>query len=181
MEENVEFINRLQEVGTPTAARYFFRESGPEQERDGAGKHKIPFGELVTKKLAGLTPDTRAKYEAAKAEDTEKAKTFFIYAFEMFVTVESGLLEVLPDGTEKSVTEGIDVLRLFGAREDVLSKILEAIRVENTIGAAQKKILQSVIVSSVTSSEPEPAPPGPRQETIAENVKSSDTGGPAVA
>ncbi|MCP4200647.1 MAG: hypothetical protein GY769_01775 [bacterium] len=181
MEENVDFINRLTEVGTPTAARFFFREAGPEQERDEEGKHKIGFAEIVAKKLNAFTPEGRAKYEAAKAEDTEKAKAFFIYAFEKFVTVESGLIEVLPDGTEKSVTDGIDVLRLFGAREDVLSKILEAIRVENTLGAEQKKILQSGIVSSRTSSEPGPDRPGPKQETIAASVKSSDTEGAEVA
>lgn len=174
IEENAEFMNRLQDVGTPTAARFVSRaSSGPEQEKDEEGNYKISLLELVQMKVHELPPKELQEYRKAQAEDEKTAQEFLKYAFGSFVTVEKDLIEVLEDGTEKSVTDGLDVLRLFGARQDVLGMILEAIRVENTHSAEQKKISRSVSVFSPTSTGQAPDQAGPKHETTATPVETA--------
>ena len=152
MEEHSEFSTRLVKVGTPTYQRFVSRgTSEKEQAKDDNGDYVIPFEELVKRKLEELSLDKRAEFEEAAAADEANAKEFLTWVLDQFVTVEKGLVEELPDGSERSVAEGLDFLRVFGARQDVLQKVLGAVREENELDANRKKTLRS-------PSDPSPSP-----------------------
>ena len=178
MEEHSDFSRRLAKVGTPTYVRFVSRgTSGPEQERDDKGEYAIPFQKLAEQKLPGLSPEKRVELEEATEADEAEAKKFLTYVFTEFVTVEKGLVEELPDGSERSVVDGLDVLRIFGARRDVLQQVLEAVRQENELDVSQKKILSSPTGSSRSSSEPDPGQAGPKPETTVSPVEIAGSAG----
>ena len=176
MEEHSDFSTRLAKVGVPTYIRFVSRaSSGPEQEQNEEGEYLISFEKIAEKRLGEMDAEKRAEYEAAAELDEKQAKEFLAYVAEQFVTVERGLIEETSEG-EKSVTSGLDFLRIFGARRDVLQQLLEAVRQENELDAEQKKTWRSLIVSSPSSGEQSPDPVGPKPETTAENAA---TGGSA--
>ena len=145
MEEHSEFSARLVKVGTPTYIRFVSRgNSESEQERNDDGEYVIPFEKIAEQKIREMTPEQRAELEEASAADEANAKEFLAWVLEQFVTVEKGLIEELSDGSERSVVEGLDFLRIFGARTDVLQSVLGAVRREN---------------------EEPPAPPSPAAKT----------------
>ena len=140
MEEWFEFDARFTKVGSPTILRFAARcPEGPEQARDAKGQYRTSFEQILERRLEEMPPDRRAEYEKAVAADEIEAKEFMLDIFDRFVTVERGLTEETSDQKEVSVTAGKDVLRLFGARKDVLTCVLEAVRNENTLDARQKK------------------------------------------
>ncbi len=178
MEEHSEFSTRLAKVGVPTYVRFVSRaSSGPEQERSEKGLYVIPFEKLAEQKLPGLSPEKRVELEEATEADEAEAKKFLTYVFTEFVTVEKGLVEELSDGSERSVVDGLDVLRVFGARRDVLQQVLEAVRQENELDARQKKALPSLIDSSPSSDGQDPGQAGPKPETTVSPVEIADSAG----
>ena len=182
MDEHAEFIGRGVRVGVPTYVRFVSRESsGPEQEQDEKGCYAIPFEELAERKLLELSPDKRSEFEEASAADEAYAKEFLTWVFEQFVTVEKGLVEELPDGSEKSITAGLDFLRVFGARSDVLHRVLGAVRKENELDATQKKSWRSLLDSSPSSNGRDQALAGQKRETTASPVGTEDSADSAVA
>ena len=155
MEEHSEFSTRLAKVGTPTYLRFVSRaSSGSEQEKDEKGRYVIPFEKLAEQKLLELSPDKRDEFEEAAAADEAEAKKFLAWVLEQFVTVAKGLVEELSDGSERSVVEGLDFLRVFGARQDVLHRVLEAVRREN---------------------EEPPTPPSPAKAVVSADSETSTT------
>lgn len=176
LEEHSEFSIRFAKVGTPTYVRFVSRaSSGPEQDQNEAGEYVIPFEKIAEKRLADMNPKKRAEYETAVELDETHAKDFLLYAAEQFVTVERGLIEEGPDGTEKSVTSGLDLLRIFGARRDVLQQILEAVRMENELDDSQKKTWRSPVASSPSLTEQSQDQVGQRPETIAKPAVTEDS------
>ena len=176
MAEHSEFSTRFAKVGTPTYVRFTSRaSSGPEQEQNDEGEYLIPFEAIAEKRLAEMNPKKRVQYEAALKTDEALAKEFLVYTAEQFVTVERGLIEEGPDGTEKSVTAGVDFLRIFGARRDVLQQMLEAVRQENELNAEQKKTWRSLADSSNSSIEPKRDQVGQKPETIATPAETEDS------
>lgn len=174
-EEHQEFMARMTKFGTPTYQRFVSRgTSEKEQERNAEGHYTIPFEELAKTKIAELSPENRAEYEKAQEEDEAEGKEFLIYAFERFATVGKGLIEELPDGSEKSVSTGLDLLRIFGARADVIQNVLDAIWKENMLDASQKKALLSPTGSSPSSAGQDQVQAGPKQKTIASPVVTED-------
>jgi hypothetical protein len=166
MEEHSDFRNDFAKFGTPTLARFASRESsGPEQEKNEKGEYVMPFEAVAAKRLSEMTPEKRAEYEKAVDSDEAAAKAFLTSTFERFVTVERGLLEELPDGTQQAVTLGLDLLRLFGARNDVIHQVMSAVRTENELDASAKKNSPSPSDSSNFSGEPSPDRVGPKPET----------------
>ena len=174
--EHSEFASRGNVLSTPKQARFTARgDTAEEQAKDQEGNFEIPLGDLAVRKIKALSTEKLAEYEAACKADEANSTEFLIYVFDSFVKVAAGLVEELEDGTEKSVTDGLDFLRLFGARNDVLSRVLEAVREENTLTAEEKKAWKSGIDSSPISTELDPVPIGPKLETTVENVKTEDT------
>ena len=176
MAEHSEFSIRLAKVGMPTYVRFVSRaSSGSEQEQNEKGEYLIPLEKIAEMRLADMDPERRAEYDTAVELDEEQAREWLTYVCEQFVTVERGLLEESADGAEISVTSGLDFLRIFGARRDVLQQTLEAVRLENELDAEQKKTWRSPIVSSPLSKEQSPDPAGPKLETTAEPAAIEDS------
>ena len=139
-DEFADFSEQHTRVMTPTIAKVTARASaGREQERDGQGHYRLSFESLCIERLETMEQEEREAFMGAVKKDEAEARTFIKYAFETFLTVESGVTEETADGTQVSVTKGLDFLRLFGARQDVLQHVLLAIRRENTLDASQKK------------------------------------------
>lgn len=146
------FAARYTKVATPTITRVVSRApSGLEQERDEQGRYRLSFEQLCEQRLEAMAGEERDRFIALTAEDEKEARAFLREAFETFVTVERGLTEETLDGREVSITSGADLLRLFGARKDVLMTVLQAILNENTLDARQKKASSSPSASSTGS------------------------------
>ena len=178
MEEHSDFSISFAQVGTPTLSRFVSRaSSGPEQEQDEKGEYVIPFEKIAENRLADMPPEKRAEYEAALKTDEQGAQEFLIYTCDQFVTVEKGLIEELPDGTERSITDGLDLLRIFGARQDVIQQILEAVRCENEMDAKQKKTWRSPAASSRSSTGRSRGRAGRKRGTTAELAVTGDSAG----
>ena len=176
MEEHSEFSSRFAKVSAPTFARFVSRaSSGPEQKQNDKGEYVIPLDKIALKWLEGLAPDKRLEYEAAVEADETEARLFLSWACENFVTVERGLIEETPDGKEQTVTEGLDLLRIFGARQDVIQKILEAVRGENELDVEQKKTWRSPTASSRSSKGRRRAQAGRKPKTIAKPAAIGDS------
>lgn len=178
MEEHSEFSLRFAKVGKPTFVRFVSRSSsGPEQDQNDKGEYVISFEQLAENRLAEMSAPRRAEYETAMEADEAEAKKFLAYTLEQFVTVERGLIEELADGTEKSVSAGLDFLRIFGARRDVLQQILEAVRRENELDADQKKALKSPAASAPSSTGRRRARAGRKRGTTAKNAATAGSAG----
>ncbi len=161
LNEFFDYNAMLARVGRPTAQRF------TSQSVDTPDKHEHW--------LAELTPEKRAEYQAAANADEAEAKDFIVDVFSRFVTVERGLTEETPDGTERSITKGEDLLRVFGARQDVLGQVMEAVRRENTLDASQKKALKSRVASSPSSTAPKKARAGRKRATTARRAAKGDS------
>lgn len=175
-EEHSEFSARALKTGLPPWARLISRAaSGPEQERDEKGNYKISLEKLASQKIEAFTPEQRAELDRISAEDELEAQSFLKWAFRSFVQVKSGILEESETGDQVAVKDGIDLLRLYGARNDVISEVLSAIRLENELEASEKKSWKSRSGSSISSSAPGPDPDGPKLETIASSAETEDS------
>lgn len=176
MEEHSEFTSRFAKVGTPTFTRFVSRESsGPEQEQNEKGEYLVPFEKIALKRLEGLTPEKRLEYEASVQADEAEAKIFLSWVCEQFVTVERGLIEETTDGKEQTVTDGLDFLRIFGARRDVIQQVLEAVQRENELDVEQKKTWRSPAASSRSSTGRPRARAGRKRGTIAKPAATEDS------
>jgi hypothetical protein len=176
VDEYSEFRMRYVKVVTPTAMKYFSRApTGPEQQQNDKGEYILPFEIIVEKRLEHMTMEKRAEYESSLMADEKEAKSFFCYMFDKFVKVEKGLIEEQADGTEVSVKEGLDLLRIFGARRDVLQQVFAAVREENEMDADQKKASRSPVVSSRTSTGRRRVRAGKKRGTTAKRVETGDS------
>lgn len=105
-------------------------------------------GEILALRIARLDPEQALSFNAsfrkigsspelapAESEAEEKeAKAFIGHAIKAYVTLDPGQLFI--DGSE--VTAGEDLLRIFGARDAILSELLMTIYLENTLNSDQK-------------------------------------------
>ena len=115
MEENGDFLLHLKRVGFEAHNRFVSRaSSGPEQKRNSKGKYLIPFSQIVEDRISEMSPEKREELNAAEELHEKKAQEFLRNICDQFVTVERGLIEKMADGTEKSVIDGLDFLRIFG-------------------------------------------------------------------
>jgi hypothetical protein len=174
------YDHERQKAETPTLLRFVSRQPS-EQQKDAEGAYRIPFTEIIERRLQDMTPETREAYEAAVEADEEQARGFVVLVFERFVTVAGGLTEEGDDGVERSVTTGLDLLRIFGARADVLRQVLQAVQRENSLDADQKKAWSSPPASSPGSTAPKPGPRGRRRATTAGRAATKGSAGTGAA
>lgn len=180
LEEWYAFNATFAKTAQPTILRFAGRQpDGPEQACDEQGTYLVPWEQIVEKRLGEMTAERRAEYDAAVEADEADARVFLTEVFARYVTVERGVIEELPDGTECSVTDGKDFLRVFGARGDVLGSVLAAVRTENTLDASQKKVSPSRVASAGSSGARKA--PGPRRATTAAPVGTEASAGNAAA
>ena len=109
----------------PNEARGFNRDFGRYGRR--AALPELP---------ATATEDERKKREAEDEVTEEEASKFVVSSISDFVEVHQG--SIIDDDTDKDITSGSEVCRMFGARQDVLSELLMLIFMENKLNAEQK-------------------------------------------
>lgn len=176
MEEHSDFSRRFAKTSTPTYVRFVSRgTSVEEQAQDDKGEYVLSFEKLAEIQLREMSPEKRVEYDEASEADEAEAKKFLTWVFTEFVTVAKGLIEELEDGKEQSVTSGDDLLRIFGARQDVIQEVLGLVQRENQLDERQKKALLSPTDSSPSSSAPEPDRAGPKPETTVSRVETEDS------
>lgn len=116
------------------------------------------MGQAAIKQRAGdvtLSPEDEDQSE-------QKAKDFLVQAVSQFVTVEPGYIYL--DDSDVPLTKGEDLVRTFGARDDVLSELLLLIFMENRLNAEQKETWKTRLAPFV----PTPAVVADRMMAIAE-------------
>lgn len=176
IQDALEFGKRARKLANLSSLKFFSRAtSGPEQERNDKGEFKIPFERLVEQRIEQMSPKERAEYYTQAEVDEQEARQWQVWVCEQFVTVESGLLEELPDGTERSVTEGADFARIFAARIDLLQQAVAGVRRENELSLDQKKAWKSPIASSPSSNGRRPDRAGRKRGTTAGSVARGDS------
>lgn len=96
------------------------------------------IGRAATRPSGGADlPDEVLDAQVARGEqDEEAAKRFVVEALSAYVRVEGD--HVFDVDQNAYVTQGADLVRLFGARQEVLSELLFQIFTENTFNAEQK-------------------------------------------
>lgn len=82
------------------------------------------------------TPEEKAVEAAHAAEQERDAKRFVVEAISKYVKVEPD--QLYQDDEDKSLLEGADLCKLFGARDEVLSELLLQIFMENKLNNEQK-------------------------------------------
>ena len=83
--------------------------------------------------------DVARQIRLEKGEDDERAaKTFVVSAISNYLTIEAGHILDTDTDPAKDITLGLDLVRLYGARDDVLSELLLQIFMENKLNAEQK-------------------------------------------
>ena len=178
MEEHSDFSTRFAKISTPAYVRFVSRgTSAEEQAQDDKGEYVLSFEKLAELQLREMSPEKRVEYDEASEADEAEAKKFLTWVFTEFVTVAKGLIEELEDGKEQSVSSGIDLLRIFGARQDVIQEVLGLVHRENQLDEHQKKALRSRTDSSPTSSAPELDRVGLKPETTVSPVETGDSAG----
>lgn len=142
LDEFAKFDRDYRRVGDPPSNRMLLtrKPEGDEQEKDEQEKFKISLNTVAERRLAEMDVVARAAYEKQDAEDEKFSKQFLVDAISTYVTVPAGEVE----DNDEPVTTGAQLVRIFGARADVLRQLLQAIWTENTLSAAEKKVRRSL-------------------------------------
>lgn len=158
------------------------REDAPdEQERSEDGTYKVPIAAIAERRLKEMPPAQRAEYDRLDLEDETFVRRVLVESITAYVTVPEGQLEE-EDGT--AVTTGVQLLRLYAGRHDVLSALYQAIHTENTMSEAQKKLQRSLSalrrswakhVQAASGPTPEPAAAGVETAASAESEAATAT------
>ncbi|HXG88766.1 MAG TPA: class I SAM-dependent methyltransferase [Vicinamibacterales bacterium] len=111
----------------PQQAIDFNRDFARMGRANDSAKAPVPEGELG---------DARQAREQRAEEDERSAKTFVVEAISQYVAIEPG--HIVEDDSPESITKGADLVRLFGARDAMLSELLMIIFMENKLDAEQK-------------------------------------------
>lgn len=143
---------------------------GDEQEKDDTGAFKVSDERVLERRLVEMSDEERARYDAMDAAEETFAREFLRESISIYITVESGELFEEKDGKDEPIINGVDLVRLYGARRDVLSALLNAIWSENTLSAHEKKALRSLSDLKRSLTERALVAVGTKPETIAPSV-----------
>lgn len=142
-----------------------------------AGDEALTDDQVRAKREAEWSVDELAtKRERASFEAKEEAD-FTLSGIRAYVTVEPG--QIQDDGED--VTTGEQLVAVFGARTDVITKLSAQVYLQNTLTPEQKKRLQSLLDSEGSSGESIRPTDGPRPEQTADAVAPSATAAIATA
>ena len=108
------------------------------------------------------TDEAREARERRNEEFERHARDFYVDAISKYVAVDSGEIFEEVDGRDVPITEGKDLVRLFGGRMDVLNSCVNAIWIENTLSEKEKNVLSPRSGSESSSDMPAREVPGPR-------------------
>lgn len=158
-----EFQRGFHRVVNPTAERFIFRKpDGDEQAMREDGKtrvHVIPDAEITRRRLEEMDQVTRDRYDAASVADDEFMADFCSKAIAENVSVDPAFVlnaQHAETGQEFQVKTGADLVAAFGGNLSMLTRLTQAIHLENTLSPETKKALRSLSGSTTSS----PAPGG---------------------
>lgn len=123
------------------------------------------------------TAEQRATREQRDAEEEAFATEFLVRSLTEYVTCEAGQLST----AREPVTTGAQILQAYGARQDVLQQLLQAIFSENCLPEAIKKKLASRPGSQPGSPASTPTAPGGGPDPIAAPAGERGSANPAAA
>lgn len=154
------FTEGFQQTQDPHSSRLVsMRMPGEEQATDATGAFVISDAEIRRRRLVDMTPEQRADYQRQHDEEEAFARAFITDAISRYVTVVPGQIEEVDEaGAAHDVTQGADLVRLYGARMDVLFGVFTAIASENTLSVPQKNDSSSRVASTPSSDAREPNP-----------------------
>lgn len=186
LEEASKFMrDYYRSANPPSAALVARKPDGPEQEKRTVtlgGKteevYVVTDDEVLKRRLVEMDETERQAYEEMDAEESDFSDRFLAETVTKYVTVERDqLYEEGPDGTEKQITSGADLLRVYGGRKDIMAQLLRAVHYENTLSAPAKKALRLVSDSVRSSVERRKAADGLKQEPTADAAGTSASAG----
>jgi len=142
------------------------------------GEDGLTSEQVEAKRFMALSLHEReAQLEAEKAEEL-RAAAFTDASISAYVTAEADAL--YDEEAGRYVTDGADIVRLFGQRPDVLAEILTAVLLENRLSAEQKKTLQ-VLRASQRGSSGRAVAPGTTPDSTAAPAESEASAASADA
>jgi hypothetical protein len=137
--------------------------------------------EIRRRRLAEMTADERDTWNRQVAEDDAFAFEFLQRAVK-HVRVEPGQVFIEEeDGTKREVTDGAELVELFGSDPQVRRQVVWAVWFENNATDELKNALRSQLDSGGSSNERDQAAVGLRPEAPAANVKSEVFAGSEAA
>lgn len=168
-------------ISTPTVQRFVHRDPNDayDMRTDDAGEFVESLEDLTERKRLRLGEERRRELHKAEDEDDAHAREFVKRAFAQFVVVAGGLSRLALDGSEEPITKGLEFVRTFAARRDVLQEVLTQLYMQNTLGEDQKKALQSLTDSARTLRERSQAAIGSEPATTAQPAETPATVPPA--
>ena len=156
--------------------RIFREMDGPEQAKKEDGAYVIGWEELCQRRLQQMSANERTKIEGAQTKRLKEQDDFLRECIERYIVhVEPGPVDVHDDGSKHPVVDGKGLIAITGARRSLHLQLYQAIFAENHLDEHQKKVLRSQLGSSISSSEHDQEPPGPRQGTTAANAATVDS------
>jgi hypothetical protein len=150
------FEKNWRRVGDPPSNRMtqVRNTAGDEQEKKENGEFVIPLSAVMERRLAEMSTEERAKYDALDVQDEAFAQKFLVDSITAHVRVPEGeMVDEDEEGNEVPVTTGAQLLKIYGGRGDVLRQLLTAIWTENTMSAAEKKVRRSLYALSRSLNE----------------------------
>lgn len=164
VDEYGKFKADFNQCADPPSNRLVARKpDGDEQERHGEGLFRVSDTQVIERRLFEMDPAARARFDEMLAAEELLADQFIKGSVRQYVTVPDG--EIHWDG--RPITTGEGLLDVYCSRIDVLRLLVRSVLQENTLSAAQKKILKSLSASMPSSSTSPQAPVGPRPEGTA--------------
>lgn len=144
----------------------------------GPDEEALSAAEIDAKRFFLATDEERARLLEREAKDSAEGNAFVISAIAEYVTAEPG--QIVDEDSGQDVTAGADLVRFFGARNDVLIDMLVSIHLENTLSEQKKRMLRLQRASLITSPEAETAT-GEKPAPTAESAESAASAPHAAA
>lgn len=160
-------------IENPPSERAIYRKDG---EQD------VPMSEVRRRRLVEMSPDERAAFEQADADDAAYAAEYCRTQMAANVSVSPSVSLVMEDedGNRRAVKTGADLVAVFAGNLDMLLLFTRAIWEENTLNAEKKRALRRLSASSSSSASPAPSN-GERPAAIAAPVAPPDSASAAAA
>lgn len=157
------FLPGFERMVSPPSERVFARQpEGPEQELEPAvdgksARYRVPFVEVRRRRLAEMTPEQRAAFDQAAAEDQAAILEFCRGVIAEHVWLPPNVRLVIEDekGQEHRPTSGAALAQAFEGNLVTLMLLTRLVGDANMVGADAKKAWRSSSSSTPSSNAPQ--------------------------
>jgi hypothetical protein len=182
--ERVAFRVRRLTIDEFTPFAYEFNRQGLIHEADElahtrrAGEESLSERQIRAQRWRELSPEARHEQEQTVKAETERGNTFATESITAYITAEPNA--VWDDDDNCWVTAGADLVRVFGARPDVLRDLVVEIFLQNRLSEEEKKKLRLLRASATGSGDPDSGA-GAKPASTAASVEPGASASPAGA